>query len=405
MSRTGDLLGAAAIGAALLIRASQTRRIRRRCESGADAARQRFTPDRDSRIRIVQPIRSGDPRLRETLTDTLTEHGTKAERVVEWLIDADDQLAADTIESILLQHDLGDCVVVLTMPAAPDGVNPKTWKLAKRLQALDADNRDVFLVLDDDTRLSEAGLRALIRELDAGAMIATAFPRYERRGPLPSRLLADWVNGQAPTTYLGLPGPARSVNGMCYAIRTRDLIRLGGFSGIQHLVVDDLAMCEIVRSAGGRIAQTTQPLTIGTDVRSFLQLASILHRWMVFAQLNIRRGDAAERWLAIRQLVAPQLLFAGGLATAGHLAFHNRSRFSLVAAMLGITARAALIRANASVTRTLDSERAFASAVMEIAALPAAATATINPAITWRARRYRIGRDATMTAQPSTSDR
>ncbi|MGV3723922.1 MAG: glycosyltransferase, partial [Actinomycetota bacterium] len=147
---------------------------------------------RASEVTVLQPILSGDPGLAHALEDNLRE---LPEAAFLWLVDEDDDVAQ------AVAHGLADrcatqTVRVLTLPAAPEGVNPKLFKLeaAWRLAAT-----PVCVVLDDDTRLPRRSLDALVAALD-DAEVTTGLPYYRHADDLPSRLLAQFVNDNAALT-------------------------------------------------------------------------------------------------------------------------------------------------------------------------------------------------------------
>lgn len=175
-------------------------------------------------------------------------------------------------------------VEVLLCPPAPDGINPKLAKLQPALDA--AADDEVFLVLDDDTRLPRASLGALLTGLD-GATLATGLPAYLPGGTPWAQLVEQFVDNNAAMTYLTLD-PV-TINGMTWAMRVADLRALGGFTPILRNLTDDLAVAGAVLRSGGTICQTASPQWITTSVDSPGHYVRLLHRWMLFANLLLRR--------------------------------------------------------------------------------------------------------------------
>ena len=92
-------------------------------------------------------------------------------------------------------------IETIVCAAAPDGVNPKLFKLERARSEVSA---GAFVVVDDDTRLTREGLAALLAALETHTL-ATGLPCYlDRPRDLPSRLLAEFVNNNAALTYLPL---------------------------------------------------------------------------------------------------------------------------------------------------------------------------------------------------------
>jgi ceramide glucosyltransferase len=99
------------------------------------------------------------------------------------------------------------------------------------------------------------------------------------------------VNNNSALTYVPILSVAApvSINGMCYAIKTETLSRIGGFAPLLRHLTDDLAVADAVRDRGGRLVQTPFPQEVATTIGSFKQYLSQMHRWYVFALLLMRR--------------------------------------------------------------------------------------------------------------------
>jgi ceramide glucosyltransferase len=265
---------------------------------------------------IVQPILSGDPDLPAALADNLA---ALPEARFLWLIDDDDAEAAAVTRKLRDAHP-SHRIDTRVCAAAPDGVNPKLFKLE---QARSAVTDGAFVVVDDDTRLTREGLAALVAALGTHTL-ATGLPCYLDRGrSLPSRLLAQFVNNNAALTYLPLLAFAAppTINGMTYATRPASLDAIGGFAPLCRHLADDLAVARRVIGTGGTICQTPYPQFVATSVRNFGHYRALMHRWFLFALLLLREQSAG--WtLAITLLhgLPPLLLWtmivAAPLSTA-----------------------------------------------------------------------------------------
>ena len=258
---------------------------------------------------VAQPVLSGDPGLRGTLADT--RDGLAGARVT-WLVDHDDPEGREVCAGLA---DGRDDVTVDVCPPAPEGVNPKLFKLARALATLDDD--DVLLVLDDDTRLPAASLGALLTALGPAAaarpVVATGLPAYlPAEGPW-GRLVEQFVDTTSALTYL--TSTPLTLNGMTWAARAGDLRRLGGLEPVLHDLTDDLAVARLVLGGGGRIVQTASPQWVSTTVPTAGDYVRLLHRWMVFATILLRRQPpcVAARVVALHGL-PPVLL---GVAVVG----------------------------------------------------------------------------------------
>ncbi len=242
-------------------------------------------------VDVLQPIRSGDATLGETLgasLRTLGAHGA----TLHWLIDSDDTVAADTVRSVIdAQPALRGRVEVSEHPPCPPAINPKLFKLDRALPQCAG---ETVLVLDDDARMPASTLDALLASL-AGSrvdapVISTALPIYLPASGFGARLLARFVNDSAAVTYLPprLHGDTPTINGMAWAMRRDALEALGGFAPRLHHLTDDLAMAQAVLAGGGRIEQRREPVWMRTALPDLRAYVRQMHRWMLFARLLLR---------------------------------------------------------------------------------------------------------------------
>ncbi|GAA3525463.1 glycosyltransferase [Nocardioides daeguensis] len=276
-----------------------------------------------ARVVVVQPILSGDPGLEDALRDNLLS--LAGARFV-WLVDEDDAEGRRVVDRIVRSNGSGDMsaadlpltvrsngsgdsaprIEVRLCPPAPDGVNPKLAKLQPALE--DCADDEVFLVLDDDTRLPRTSLGALLGGLDR-ATLATGLPAYLPGRTPWARLVEQFVDNNAALTYL--PMAPVTINGMCWAMRVADLRAVGGFTPILRNLTDDLAVAGAVQRGGGTICQTASPQWITTTVDSPGHYVRLLHRWMLFADLLLRRqplGTVAA--ISVLHGTHPPLLWA-----------------------------------------------------------------------------------------------
>ncbi|MGO3127665.1 MAG: glycosyltransferase [Luteimonas sp.] len=371
---------ACAYGALLVLRAvCASREIRRQAAlRTSDAA---FAMHE---VAVLQPILGGDPRLIDVLGGTLD---ALPDVRFHWLIDDGDTHAQSVIASLQATHP-HTAIVVHLNPPAPDGVNPKSFKLDRALAAVEA---PVCLVLDDDATLSADALARLVAALDS-ADIATALPGYVDDGErLPGRLLAQFVNDNAALTYLAplTWAPPVSINGMCYALRTARLRALGGFAPLLHALADDLAMADQVRAQCGRIAQTAAPVRVRTSIDGPAHYLRQMHRWMLFATLLLRRQSTRMR-LAITLLhgLPPLLLWAMGVALA------------LQPALAGVLCVIGALMLRAAVPAWLQRrlgvsapQRPLLSLLSELLQPLHLLHASCVRTVRWRSRRYRVHAD------------
>jgi ceramide glucosyltransferase len=331
-------------------------------------------------VTLVQPVLSGDPRLEFTLRENV--RALPGARFL-WLVDDDDPDGAAVCERFALEHPDAP-IRVMRCPPPPQGVNPKAHKLALGLARIET---ALFVVLDDDTRLSAGALEALTAGLESGAALATGLPRYGLADGRWSGWLAEFVNTAAVLTYLPVLVFAEpvSIHGMCYAMRTAEARRLDVFRGIERALTDDLALAQLLRRKGLRIVQTVEPHDIATSVPSAGRLAGILHRWFLFTRLLIEECPWRLRALLTMAYGLPPLLLAGLFVLA---AFSTEAFLVLLLTLgardLGLRQVKRLFLGSAA------GHRAIASVVLEVAQPVFLAGAFVRKTIRWRSRVIRV---------------
>lgn len=329
---------------------------------------------------ILQAILSGDPALAEVLATNL--RALPHCRFL-WLLDEEDATAQAVAARLCALHpDVAiDCLV---LPPAPAGHNPKMHKLALAAAQVRTPH---LLVLDDDTTLPAASLAELLARLDADDL-ATGLPCYLDDGRFASRLLAQFVNNSAALTYLPLLNawPPPSINGMCYALRTDALARMGGFAPLVPQLADDLAVAKQLSASGGRIHQSTAPLFVRTSVRDLRHYTHVMHRWFLFALLLLHSQPWPLRASILALHGLPPLLLLAAVTTAA-LAWHAAAMTAL-AAVLAL--RSGLL---CTIQRRLTGlpRHAFGLSLLAELLQPAHAVhALLQRRIRWRTRHYHV---------------
>lgn len=338
--------------------------------------------DAIAEVVVVQPILSGDPGLEDALRDNLL---ALAGARFCWLVDEDDAEAQRVTRALAEQlaraGETRTRIDVRVCAPAPDGTNPKLAKLQPALEA--AADDEVFLVLDDDTRLPRTSLGALLRGLES-ATLATGLPAYLPGSTVWAQLVEQFVDNNAAMTYLTLD-PV-TINGMTWAMRVRDLRALGGFTPILRNLTDDLAVAGAVLRSGGTICQTASPQWITTSVDGPGPYLRLLHRWMLFANLLLRRQPL--RTVAAISLLHgthPTLLWA---VLAG--AVRERRPLPLVAVLTG---RVLLLRLVQRRIYGRSLHRPGVSLVSELVQPLHLGHGAVQRTIRWRTRTYRVRAD------------
>ncbi len=346
-------------------------------------------------VDVLQPIRSGDNTLAETLgasLRTLGAHGA----TLHWLIDSDDRVAAETVRTIIdAQPALRGRVEVSEHPPCPPAINPKLFKLDRVLSHCAG---DAVLVLDDDARMPASTLDALLAALANSRVdaptISTALPIYLPAQSFPAnstgaRLLARFVNDSAAVTYLPprLRGDTPTINGMAWAMRRDALIAIGGFAPRLRHLTDDLAMAQAVLAGGGRVEQRHEPVWMRTalpDLRAYIRQ---MHRWMLFARLLLRTQPWPARLrIALGQGVPTALPLIATTMLAMAPSWPGTIAFVLGASVY-LFGRRALQRACAGQAARIEPLSSLLVALL----LPLHLLhALLDTRIRWREHRYRV---------------
>ncbi len=341
-------------------------------------------------VDVLQPIRSGDATLAETLGASLRTLGARG-AMLHWLIDSDDAVAADTVRAIVDAHPaLRARVDVSEHPPCPPAINPKLFKLDRALARCTG---DAVLVLDDDARMPAATLDALLAALhdsrNDAPTISTALPIYLPAKGIGARLLARFVNDNAALTYLPprLRGDTPTINGMAWAMRRDALTAIGGFAPRLRHLTDDLAMAQAALAGGGRIEQRHEPVWMRTalpDLRAYLRQ---MHRWMLFARLLLRTQPWPARLrIALGQGLPTALPLVATTTLAVAPSWPGAIAFAL-GALAHLFGRRALQRACAGEAARIEPLSSLLVALL----LPLHLLhALLDARIRWREHRYRV---------------
>ena len=261
-----------------------------------------------SDITIMQPILSGDPLLESTLRYNL-EHTSKDVSFI-WLVDEEDTEGINLTQSIAQAF---SNIHIIQCPSVPQNLNPKLFKLNLGVEQV---KTTYIAILDDDTQLSKESLSMAQKHLSS-ADIYTGFPYYLPANTLWSSLVAHFVNNNSALTYLPILyfTPAFSLNGMFYMLKLETLNTLGGFSAIQHQLTDDYAMAKRIRQHQGSIIQGVTTQGVQTSIPTLGDYIRIMHRWYVFALLQINDQKRQIKTVLFIFLLLPTLLFWVSLFT------------------------------------------------------------------------------------------
>lgn len=222
---------------------------RLRAGEGAGAVDAR--PAWPGRVSLLVPARDEAANLATTLPALLAQ-GADAVVVLD---------DASTDATAQIAHDAGARVV----PGAPlpPGWVGKTWachQLAHEAAGATGDAPapdDLLVFVDADVTLGPGALAALVSTLDrTGADLLTVFPR-QRTPTLAERLITPLVDaafvGHLPAVLMRTRVGLTAANGQVMAFRRSAYDAAGGHAAVRGDVVEDLALADRTRRAGGHV--------------------------------------------------------------------------------------------------------------------------------------------------------
>lgn len=269
----------------------------------------------ENRIAVLQAILSGDPALGPCLLQNL-QNAPEADFI--WLVDEDDpegqRVANDAIKTSGHAH-----ARIILCPPAPPQINPKTYKLVHGLAHA---NCEFITILDDDSVLTPGGLARVAGLALEPKTLVTGLPLYGFKEAFWSDLIAGFVNGNSVLTYLPAAqlNLTQTINGMFSVMRVGDIKSFGGFKEIEAEVTDDYALAQLFLNNQGRLVQCTEVVSITTTVRGAAHYASLMRRWMIFANLFLRENFSGRMLLITLLPTLLPLAMVGAGLTDGVLA-------------------------------------------------------------------------------------
>lgn len=257
-------------------------------------------------VSILQPVLSGDPTLFACLERSLQLKSHYSLEYI-WLADENDPEGQRICRELMARYP-GRALQVATLAPAPEGVNPKIFKLIEGAKLAQG---EILCILDDDTLLPDYGLESCLPFLNMpGVGLAFGLPYYVNFSDAWSSMVSMFVNSNSLLTYIPyimLTAPF-TLNGMFYALRRSVLEDVGGFESIQSIFADDFAVAQLLRSHGYRLAQTPLRHGISTQVKGPTHYLSLIQRWFVLPRESLLRHlSRYERFLVYTLGLVPTL--------------------------------------------------------------------------------------------------
>ena len=267
---------------------------------------------------VIQPILSGDPRLREDLTENLKKL-TKMKFL--WLIDKSDTEARNIVTEIKEKKDYSNRIEILEIEGVPQEVNPKIFKLDKAIKKVET---KYTIILDDDSVIDTERINELSAyEKLEGEWLATGIPYNYGVDGFWSELVASFVNSNSITTYFTMSylEKNKTINGMFYIASTEIFKRYNVFEEIKYWLCDDFALAQYLISKKVTLIQTGVFCNTRTTVKTFEQYLLLMKRWLLFTKIYIKNAATLRfaTFILIPSILPSILLILGIMTGVGYV--------------------------------------------------------------------------------------
>ena len=262
---------------------------------------------------VIQPILSGDPRLREDLNENLKK---LSKMRFLWLIDRSDTEARNIVMEISGKENYSNRIEILEIEEVPQEVNPKIFKLNKAIKKV---RTKYTIILDDDSIIDTGRIKELsIYEKLEGEWLATGIPYNYGVDGFWSELVASFVNSNSITTYFTMSylEKNKTINGMFYIANTDIFKKYNVFEKIKYWLCDDFALAQYLISKKVTLIQTGIFCNTRTTVKTFEQYLLLMKRWLLFTKIYIKNA-ATLRFIAFILIpsILPSILLIIGIMT------------------------------------------------------------------------------------------
>jgi hopene-associated glycosyltransferase HpnB len=179
--------------------------------------------------------------------------------------------------------------LVVSVAPRPFDWKGKLWAVTSGIQA--ANEPQFYLPTDADIEYcSSNAIASLLAQAESGYDLVSVMVHLRAESPAEKLLIPAFVYfffKLYPPAWVAANGRTAAAAGGCMLIRREILERIGGIESIRSALIDDCALAQRVKSAGGRVWLGTSPLDIrsireyghASDVRTMIARSA-------FAQLN-----------------------------------------------------------------------------------------------------------------------
>ncbi|MFZ5876011.1 MAG: glycosyltransferase [Nitrospirota bacterium] len=375
----------------------------RRCLDGYVRLAATASPIRTDAVSVVIPARNEARDLGATIESLLGQRGVELEVLI-----VDDHSVDGTAAIARRYAALDSRVRALSAPTLPDG-----WCGKPHAQAYGVSlaTRPLLLFADADVRFAPAAVASAVRELERrGVDLVTLLPATELRSfweRAVQPVMAAVIFYGVSFTRVNDPADPQSMGvGAFLLVRRSTYDAAGGHHAIRDRIVDDYALAESVKRAGGKLW-----LADGGDLLSIRMYHSFAELWRGWSKnlyaglrlpVRVRVGRRERILVNDRPLVVLGLLW-GYLASTFILPIALPIWVTLtpthpIVALATYGASAAFVAAWTSLCRRIGIGRAWALALpvgaLAVAAIALNSTwrARVGGGLVWRGRQYRAGR-------------
>lgn len=342
-------------------------------------------PSQAASLSVLIPVCGDEPGLEQGLVAALSQSWPGPEfEVCIVASDAADPAAA--IAARALAHVPG-CgrILIATVPGGEPG---KALLLAAGAAVA---HGDWLVLLDSDARLPDSDyLRRFCGPLaDPAIGLVTCVPVHRAARSIASRALAATLEPDLFGCFATLDAIDRldAANGACLAVRADTLRQSGGLEVMRGRLLMDAALARAVRRAGGRVQIHRDPLPVESGELDWRDVFQQSHRWLTAILRGLPLPAAIGFvWLRIGVVLALVLLCIGDALGR-----------SVAAAALATRLVSAL-----ELRRVLGAQLSLVSAPLQLMVDVAAGVtwmaAALDPRITWRGKRWRVGSGARLSS-------
>lgn len=258
-------------------------------------SKQPMPPTQGASVSVIVPARN------EAATIMTCLQGLEQQFIANLeLVLVDDQSQDQTAElarSFVAQH-LRICVI--DGAALPEGWLGKSWAC---WQGAAQAHAEWLLFVDADVQLEPAMLRSIIayahqEQLDMLSLL----PRIVAVSLLEQMVLPAFfylLMGIYPFEQVHDPRRPAFALGQCVLIRRRVYEQLGGHAAVRNVIIEDVALAELVRQAGYRIAMRSAPALL--SVRMYDSWAALTEGMTKHASVGMGHTGMRAFLIALRQ--------------------------------------------------------------------------------------------------------